>query len=387
MNDIFVRIRGLDTLLFRDGRPFSNEPGAFSARTLRTPLPGTLGGFLRTRIGNREKDWDWEKDGPSKALEVAVAGPILMLDDEPVFHAPADALVYEEEKVSDPQKEKKVMCLRPCADNGGTNIPDGLRPMQVTEDVKALPGYNYWKWEEIKRWLLYSSGNDFPFPTPIDGLPLEERVHVEISDNGTSEEGKLFTAQFLAFDKHEWQDFRKTKTEEWSILAKVKTDITDLKGTGQFGGENRPAVIVTVSEGDWPPCPDNLKKALSGATHVRMILATPAIFKHGWKPDWLGTNLTGTPPGLTGCTLSLVAAAVKRREPVSGWDYQNKQPKAVRWMVPAGSIFFFKVLGNSGIPVEQVWLKPVSDDPQDQRDGYGLALWGIWNDNIGGNKT
>jgi hypothetical protein len=48
-------------------------------------------------------------------------------------------------------------------------------------------------------------------------------------------------------------------------------------------------------------------------------------------------------------------------------------------MVPAGSVYFFEVQGSPGVSVEDVWLKSASDGFQ--RDGYGLALWGIWNDN------
>jgi CRISPR-associated protein Cmr3 len=48
-------------------------------------------------------------------------------------------------------------------------------------------------------------------------------------------------------------------------------------------------------------------------------------------------------------------------------------------MAPAGSVYFFETL--DGDPVDLIpnaWLRPVSDDPKDKRDGYGLALWGIW---------
>lgn len=381
MSETLIRIRGLDTLLFRDGRPFSDEPGAFIARTLRVPLPGTVAGFLRTRIGNI-KGWKWNGDGPTDALKIRVEAPILLLNGNPVFHAPADALIYKK----DDQDKERVMCLRPLKEPVGTNIPDGMRPMEVTDDVKSELDYKFWKWEEIQKWLLYSSGNDFEVPkTKIQGLPLEERVHVEISDKGTSEEGKLFSAQFLAFEKYKWKGLEKGDT--WSIVAKVETDLADLKGAGPLGGENRPAVIETASENEWPQCSPELKQSLSTTKYVRMILATPAIFKHGWKPGWLNDQLTGSAPGLNGCRLKLVAAAVKRREAVSGWDYKWKQPKPVRWLVPAGSVYFFEVIGNAGIPVEQVWLKPVSDDPLDQQDGYGLALWGIWNDNKQGDTT
>lgn len=378
MSETIVRIRGLDTLLFRDGRPFSDEPGAFSARTLRTPLPGTIAGFLRTRIGNKNgKEWDQNKSEQVKKIEVG--GPILKLNDNLVFHAPADALIYKDEKDGD---KPKVMCLRPLKDaHKKTNIPDGMLPMEVTADVKPEPDYNFWTWQDMQTWLLHASGDNFPIPKEkIKGLPLEERVHVEISEQGTSEEGKLFSAQFLSFEEYKWEEKRKTENG-WSVIAKVETLQGDPIGVGQLGGESRSAIVESGSESDWPGCPDELKSALSSATLVRMVLATPAIFAEGWKPGWLDGNHTGCPPGVTGCNLKLIAAAVKRREPVSGWDYLHKQPKPVQWMVPAGSVYFFEVEGKRGFPVEQAWLKPVSDNPLDRADGYGLALWGIWNYN------
>lgn len=382
MNEILVRIRGLDTLLFRDGRPFSDEPGAFIARTLRAPLPGTVAGFLRTRIGNR-KGWKWNEDGPTEAVKIAVQGPILLLNGQPVFHAPADALIYK-----DDQDKEKVMCLRALRHTGGgTNIPDSMRPLEVLEDVKPESDYNFWTWEDMLKWLLHSSGGDFKVPTKIQGLPIEERVHVEISDEGTSEEGKLFSAQFLGFEQHRWEGLTRKGKEEWSIVAKVESDLDNLNGVGQLGGENRPAVVEKASEQDWPPCSEDIKNALQSSRCIRMILATPAIFKHGWKPKWLNDQLTGSAPGLNDCKLKLVAAAVKRREAVSGWDYKWKQPKPVRWMVPAGSVYFFELQDTKGFPVEQLWMKSVSDDPLDQQDGYGLALWGIWNDNKQGDTT
>lgn len=387
MTEQVVRIRGLDTLLFRDGRPFSDEPGAFSARTLRSPLPGTIAGFLRTRIGN-EKGWNktgWNNGNVTDALKIEVAAPLLKLNDAFVFHAPADALIYKDEHDQD---KPKVMCLRPWKDApGGTNMPDGMLPMEVTDDVKPEPDYNFWQWDDLKNWLLSGSGIGFSVPKKIKGLPLEERVHVEISETGTSEEGKLFSAQFLSFEEHQWEQFKKKQTDRWSLVAKVTTDVNDLSGVGQLGGENRSAIVETVADNEWLPCPDDLKSAMSSESHVRMILATPAIFEHGWRPGWLDGNLIGTPAGISGCKLKLIAAAVKRREAVSGWDYFHKQPKPVRWMVPAGSVYFFEVQGNPGFPIEQAWLKPVSDNELDRKDGYGLALWGIWNYNKSGEPS
>ena len=125
-----------------------------------------------------------------------------------------------------------------------------------------------------------------------------------------------------------------------------------------------------------------------------MVLATPAIFEHGWRPRWLDeTTLIGKPLG-DGPTLKLVGVCISRWRAVSGWSYaphaedegrrrvvpqDRPGPKAIRRMVPAGGVYFFeKVDGDPRILATNGWLKPVSDAPHDCRDGFGIAIWGTW---------
>ena len=375
-----VVIRGIDPLLFRDGRPFSNVEGALAAQTLPVPLPGTIAGFLRTRIGEAEK-WDWKSDGPERARRIAVRGPILRRNSVPLFSAPADAVVHGD----DDGKTLKVMALRPVAlpEESGCDLPHpGLLPLQVAESAKAKNGYAFWTDEEIYRWLASPDGAGFDAPQDIRGLPREERVQVAIDPaTGTAREGMLFTVGLLGFE-----EYPPHKTDRagaagtpalWSLLARVESDAR-IAGAGLLGGEQRLAAIERPESEAWPTCPESLTRALAEARFARMVLATPALFAGGWKPGWLNEDLSGCPPGL-GVRLRLVSAAVKRREAVSGWDYEKRGPKAVRWMAPAGSVYFFEVIDEQpGIKLDSAWLTAVSDDIQDRRDGYGLSLWGVW---------
>jgi CRISPR-associated protein Cmr3 len=47
-------------------------------------------------------------------------------------------------------------------------------------------------------------------------------------------------------------------------------------------------------------------------------------------------------------------------------------------MVPAGSVYFFEIEGGNPSDLLESWLRPVSDNEQDRKDGFGLALWGVW---------
>ncbi|MCI5168652.1 MAG: hypothetical protein D3903_21790, partial [Candidatus Electrothrix sp. GM3_4] len=126
---------------------------------------------------------------------------------------------------------------------------------------------------------------------------------------------------------------------------------------------------------------------------IRLILATPALFTQGWQPGWIketSEGLIGSPPCFPEIELQLKAFVTPRWQPVSGWDLvrnsqsEEKQEKggpgcarAVRRMVPAGAVYWFEVkAGYEQLP--ELWLKPVSDLEQDQDDGYGLVLPGIW---------
>lgn len=380
MSEKIVKIRGIDSLLFRDGRPFGNEPGALAARSLPVPMPSTVAGFLRTHLGNKA-GWDWDGDGPCKAKNTPVSGPLLLRNSSHVFPAPSDAVVCKAGGAEEPT----VMCLRPYTppDGAGCDLPEGLQPLKVTVDAKPEAGYNLWEWADLERWLLHTAGDGFALPEKIEGLAREERVHVAICDTtGVSEDGNLYTVEYRSFEQYQWDrnQWNAGRRDEWSILAKLETDETvNLTGAGLLGGEKRVAYVDEA--GAWLECPAELGQAVGNSQQVRMVLATPAIFANGWKPAWLDDNLTGSPPGANGVSLKLVSAAIKRREAVSGWDYRHSEfgPKPVRWLAPAGSVYFFEVeSGDASELVNRCWLKPVNDNPQDHLDGYGLALWGIW---------
>jgi CRISPR-associated protein Cmr3 len=78
--------------------------------------------------------------------------------------------------------------------------------------------------------------------------------------------------------------------------------------------------------------------------------------------------------------LALVGVTSARWKAVSGWSLAPPRgPKPIRRTVPAGAVYFFEVeKPGDAAPLADAWLQSVSDDEQEQRDGFGLATWGIW---------
>jgi CRISPR-associated protein Cmr3 len=404
----YVDIRGVDPLLFRDGRPFTAAAGGLTAQSLPLPLPTTVAAFVRAQIG-RANAWDWaSRDVCERAHGVPVHGPLLLRDGEIVLPAPGDALLArsagvagpssatrDDGYVSDSGAPPRIHRLVPSEEDAAScDLPDGMWPLvreletrgdRPTGDT-ALPGkpprdFNYWPRSAMMQWLQKSVPENLP---QIGGLPEEERIGIQM-EPGTdkTQRGMLYAARLRAFGER-----TETGRHCYTLMSHVNLpDGDDFLRAGTLGGERRITIIEPIPREKvasiWPHCPPELKHALKSAKRVRMILATPAHFEHGWKPGWIGKSGTSEvhlPAGLSKVGLELVGAAVGPRIPVSGWRLRPPTgPRPIRWLAPAGSVYFFRVTGGSPEALyEDAWMKPVSDNEQDRRDGLGLALWGTW---------
>jgi CRISPR-associated protein Cmr3 len=375
-----------DPTVVRDARPFSADPGA-QAVTLDWPLPQTVAGAMRTHIGNAV-GFDWRGDGPARAREIAVHGPFPVARERAAdawtayLPAPRDALTYQDDEGS-----LQVLRLQPDldgSDGSGCDLPHpALRPLAVAIDAKPFAGSPFWSVEDTVAWLAEADLARPPTRT-LGALPRDTRVHVGIHrQRGTAAEGLLFSTTALAFAEAAPPGSpARSATAMLCRVAGAPGDWRPVPGFMTMGAEHRLVRVTVVEEADpWPRLSAPLADALVGASRLRLQLATPAIFAHGWRPGWLDPErLEGSLPGLDAPRLRLVSAALGRRLAVSGWDLQARRPKATRYAAPSGSVLFFEVVDRplTAGQVGHLWLRSVCDDPSDRRDGYGLALPGIW---------
>lgn len=390
-----LELRPRDPILVRDARPFSADPGA-RAVTLDWPPPATIAGALRTYVGNA-LDVDWNHGGADVVRDFEVQGPFLLRRDEEggtrvFFPAPRDAVPY-----LDDANRAALLRLRPVARGAlpagaGSNLWPGLQPVRVEREVKPSSGAAFWSEADMAAWLGNAHFTDVPLDT-CDRLPTDVRVHVAIEpETMTQVEGALFSTEALAFDPRgtatsdapaEAMLCRLSSPQAWSLAPAFL----------RIGGEGRQVELAPVTGDDLWPRPDpSLLQSLTGATRLRLLLATPALFARGWPappnapsppgwlPEWIDVqSLRGKPPRWSGPEWTLVSAAVGRRLPVSGWDTRTRRPKRTRYAVPAGSVYFFELPAPlTAEQARELWLFPVSDRAYDRRNGFGLALPGIW---------
>lgn len=406
MQTFDIMVTPHDPIIARDGRPFGFGQGT-RMRSLDWLYPSVFAGSLRTMLGNtdeygfrKNKDNSRYKEKITSLLNLSLTGPFLALGSNLYFPAPADFLVCKIE--SNGKTERVPMPLRPLLntnnDGWGCSLPDNLNPVFVSQDAKPEKISAFWSMQKMINWLDDASGKRFDLPPEISEvepdcgflnvLDKDERFHVSINaGSGASEEGMLFKTIGLDFNLEHSQ-------RKLHLAARVEVNeeyadtIASLDQFHPLGGERRLAhwkqeALRKPPTVSWSAPPEILD-ILKGKNLIRLVLATPAIFKKGWKPKWLNERsgdgrLVGSPPD-SKVKLKLIAACVGRWKPISGWSYEHNRPKAIWRMVPAGSVYFFEVLdGNNADEIaENLWLRSVCDDNQNRRDGFGLALWGLW---------
>jgi CRISPR-associated protein Cmr3 len=356
-------LRPQDALVFRSGKPF--EPGIRDEA--QYPSPAAWAGMLRTRAMDALRV-------PVEELRAIPAHGALLArhtDTGIVLHVPkpADALLLS--------GQEDFLRFSPThTENGtGSDLPPGLKPVSLQargNDIKGKPQASpaFWSIDDYLAWACakpVQPRHDMVLPT------TQSRTHLRIDRvRDAAEDGQLFRTDALDFGAR--RSDAGYSAEKWLFLGRGPHDLPP--GLVVFGGERRLSYLEPIHDSPLA-IPQPLRTAFEGARGLAMTMATPAIFKHGWKPDWLKDALQGVPPGSPGLRLQLVAAKIDGWQPISGWDLQRNAPKATRRAVTAGATYWFEVI-DGDIDPQKLWLAPMSDDSQDQRDGFGLALVRPW---------
>jgi CRISPR-associated protein Cmr3 len=217
---------------------------------------------------------------------------------------------------------------------------------------------------------------DFESLDKIKPLESDPRTHVAIDrTTGTVEDGQLFQTEGLSFHKRVGGHDLEKNRGEFALLARFAGDLSATTFT--LGGERRLSWLDQAPN-DPLGLPDDHHNALKSSQHIVVHLATPAIFKNGWKPGWLNNQLEGTPPDCDGLVLRLKAVVMERWQGISGWNLAKNEPRATRKAVPAGSVYWFEIVAKPEGWANKLWLAALSDDVQDRLNGFGLAVPGPW---------
>lgn len=389
-----------DPLIARDGRPFGPDPGA-RAESLSFPPPSMVVGSLRHKAG-LTADGHFNKASIDHIKSLTMRGPLLVeLDHDGqfkqfLFPAPADVVAFETEPAPDKSdcasdgKQQSVHLelkrMQPAKLAAITNLPEGLELVVLAAGAKGKPSsraLQFWHEEPFFRWLLEPDEltGIADLELGIASLPRNVRTHVSIvAQTQTAREGALFQTSGLEFAQGDHQ-LSLANIRHFALAAAFEdangqpyTPPHFTGGLAPLGGEQRIARWVRINH-TLPKPPPALVERIKTDRKARVILLSPAHFTEGYRPpiEWQRG----------GVTAKLQAAAVPRAQVISGWDLAKNKPKETRRLAPAGSVYFVCWSDETnGAEIERwfwaTWMRNVSDDEQACRDGFGLAVLGVW---------
>lgn len=313
-----LRINALDTLFFRDGKPFTmgQESGA---DVVFPPYPSVLHGALRTAAFFGQNETFMGSDLIDQATsKLRINQFFLEFPDAQSKHyffpLPLDFFIS---KSSDDNRVHLGMLLRNESSNNTTEylvVPGGGG---LGESASRM----YLKAGELQKYIQGTLSE-------LRAKPLQEFFDVEEkTGNGRNdqtnsvEEGLLYSLQMVR--------------PKANFIVDVESQLPLDNLLTRIGGEGKMAHATKQETGINFSAP-LLKEH---GQMVKLYLATPGIFPGtGWKPDLSQELIAGFSPDFNPHP---VAACVGKYLPLGGFDQKANQPKSMLRAVPAGSVYYY----------------------------------------------
>ncbi len=364
-----VRFEPLDTLFFRDGRPYEQGEASQAGVVSRfPPPPPTLVGAVRAGLA-RSMGWKcggWSADicarlGNGADLgPLRFRGPVLTRNGESLFPAPAHlvgALPRENEDFP-----KSLAFLSPGCDltcDLGPNLP---LPSAAGAAEGVKPLFDQGWWMTVSGLAAVLRGNA-PAPENLvhrrDLWREEPRVGILRSrDARVTAEGALYSPSHVRLGRGT------ALAVEARGLPPHHADA--LRGRPHpVGGEARACWLRLLDERLGFPEPPRFRPAQGPLLYTATIL-TPADTKAPPRPGEHGYA------GLPG---RVVSACLPRPTLVGGWDSQAGRPLALRPHLSPGSVLFLEAERDDASRVEALHGAAIGARAA---WGFGLVAVGNW---------
>jgi len=361
---MIVEIDALDTLFFRDGKPFTMGDETWADATF-PPYPSVIYGALRSAYFadhidifhklNQEGKLDSEDD-PTKKLKIR--NLLIKINDGCYFPAPFDCVKDKD------TNENRLSILHLQSSKGIVSSYPALDKLLVYPDVdKKIENVTGAVLNDVYfRDYLCSTSEELPYLKINDYIIDEPKIGIGISNvTHTSETGKLYRINM--------KRLKSRNGAKTSIVVDFDGLNIDNNSFVKLGGEGK-ATYLRRYDTNIDIVPPKFEQ---NEKQFKMILTTPAIFTNGWLPEWIDKKtLEGDYNGLQ---LKLLAAAIGKPVNIGGFDMKAKRPKAMYRAVPAGSVYYFEIAEGDINEVVAIFHQRSISDVYPEK-GFGVSYIG-----------
>ena len=360
------KLTPLDTLFFRDGRPFNlGETGQLEVTGTFPPSPTTVVGAVRAAFA-RGQNWsagDWN-DVLKEVLgnhhetlgQLSFHGPFLLRNGEILFPAPLHLLGKPLETENDKSKMWQITRLRPGAsletDIGRTRLPEKAEDI---EGVKELGGYL--TGEAMRRVLAGEKPEGSHIVSQACLWNTEPRVGIKRDPKSrTTKEDSLYNIGHV----------RLQEGVSLGVQVSGLPESWQPQSPALLGGESRMAWLDETDKLDLPKAPELLE---NGTIRYTVTLITPGKLKgDGWRK--YGSRLADLPG-------KVISACVGKPLMIGGWNSLKQEPLPLAPYLPAGSTWFLEEDAGAR---DEILAKHGRHIGEKTAWGYGQILIGIWED-------
>lgn len=343
-----IQLEALDTLFFRDGKPFTMGEDNTAEGTF-PPSPSVIYGALRTayiaqNLGNNGKTLD-ELIADTEGL--VITDIAYQFGDNFQYSMPLD---YVERKVI----EGQVVCLS-LTENNFSDVALAYlcfakeHVEQVSDGV--LLDYQLGDYLDgntpnidIKKWTSFIT-NEAKF-----GNSRNNETRSTSDDDGN--------VYRVGMRRLENKDFKQLK-----FIVEYQLENTIETGLIRLGGEGK---AVEMSNTNLP----NVQAEQLSEKYFKIFLQSTTLFKNGNEPNlkWFEDK---------GFEVQLLSKVVGKPLKIGGWnmkDVEGKQsPKPMLSGTPAGSVFYYKITNDKTVKdLVEVIKSEYSISDLRQKEGFGL---------------
>jgi CRISPR-associated protein Cmr3 len=397
MNRIILEITPLDTLFFRDGKPFTAGEDNWADGAGFPPSPSVFYGAVRTLLAS-QNGWGLNEI-EEKTQSLCIENIYLLFNDEPHFIAPLD---FVESSIKNAKKEYEQKQLTTINDHKLTTKNSTYSLFSSNDEDDFVKSKNN---AIITQGLLLESlqKEKMLSSVTLKQFKLTNEPKIGIKKNrssGNVEDGMLYRVALQRLEpeiriKADKRDSKKTQKIENPIKIHIELSYgqdfnLSPKGFIRLGGEGKAAAYEIVDTKDEDAeffTKSKLPKLNLSAekNKFRLYLATPAIFKNGWYPNLSLFNVNA----------NLVAANVPKPKVIGGFRMQSttrgkKGHKSMYRVVPAGSIYIYEIPPDSNFEqinnnLNQIQGTAITDIDSEmnansfkRREGFGIAYFGAF---------
>lgn len=363
----------LDTLFFRDGKPFSMGDESW-ADGIFPPYPSVIYGALRSWFIANHKSDITDNLIDNESAKIQINSICYNLSGELHFPLPLDFVEKkrkrddaEAKRLEDNREERsktyEISKLQLERNNTINNYP--LKEiLYATEGVESvddgLIGISHLK-QYLEGTLAVVEAKkikDIAVSEAKVGIGRDKRINSTL-------EGNLYRVGMR-------------RLKELQIVIDFDLPDSDFEPSKliKLGGEGKVVSLKVLRRKNKaiPIYANTIKLNNPKENHpneFKLYLATPAIFKNGWKPDLEKEEI--------GIKAELVAASIGKLLNIGGFDMKERRPKPMLKAVPAGSVYYYKTKEDPQKVLEKLQGKLISDrinGIDTIKEGYGLTFVG-----------